>query len=372
MSRRRALWWAGGIAAMVAAVPVGAVGLQALAQGRSADAFAITDPTGIDDEQFIPINGADQWVTIRGRDRDNPVILVVGGLGADAPGAVSSPFLGAFQSWESYFTVVQWDMRGAGKTFAKAGGKLDPDLGVDLLTRDALTLTDALRQRLGKRKIVLLGLSFGSTLAARLAHDHPDRYAAYVAAGQIADPRIVRETRAIEYVRTLAQARGDQAALADLKIAGPHPFSDTPRDPDKIAAFARGSIPFRPRIPADQRRDVLSAPHWSIMDALHIRRGLDASEAKFGKAWAESFDYAGLRGDYRVPVFLIQGDNDFIAPLSLSQAWLDKVQAPAKSVTVIPGAGDHAIQTDPDVYVKVLRDEVRPWAVRAQQERPSL
>jgi pimeloyl-ACP methyl ester carboxylesterase len=366
MARRQILWWARGMAAMVAALPVGVLGLQALAQDRNAAAFAITDPKGIDDEQFASINGADQWVTIRGRDRANPVILVVGGFGTDSPGAVSSPFVGAFQTWEPLFTVVQWDMRGAGKTFAKAGNKLDPDLGVDLLMRDALTLTDALRQRLGKRKIVLLGVSFGSTLAARLAHDYPDRYSAYVAAGQVADQRIVRETTAIEYVRTLAQTRGDQAALADLKVAGPHPFSDTPRDPDKVAAFMRGSSPFRPRVPADQRRDVLSAPHWSITDALAIRLGQDASEAKFGKAWAEGFDYAGLRGAYRVPVFVIQGDNDFDAPLSLSNAWLDKIRAPAKSVTVIPGAGDHAIQTDPDIYLRVLRDDVRPWAVRAQ------
>ena len=150
------------------------------------------------------------------------------------------------------------------------------------------------------------------------------------------------------------------------KIAGSHPFSETPRDPRKIDAWLRGSAPFRPRVPADQRRDVLSAPHWSVMDALGIRVGQDASEAKFGQAWAESFDYAGLTGAYRMPVFVIQGDNDFDAPLSLSKQWLAKVRAPAKSLTVIPGAGDHAIQTDGDIYVKVLRDQVRPWAVRAR------
>ena len=44
---------------------------------------------------------------------------------------------------------------------------------------------------------------------------------------------------------------------------------------------------------------------------------------------------------------------------------LDKVRAPSKSVTVIPGAGDHAIQTDPDAFVRVLRDRVRPIAIKA-------
>ena len=334
-------------------------------RAAAAEAFAIHDPKGIDEEQFISINGADQWVTIRGRDRANPVILVIGGVGSDSPGAVMSPFLGAFQSWEPTFTVVQWDMRSAGKTFAKGGSKLDPDLGVDMLMHDALTLTDQLRSKLGKRKIVLLGVSFGSTIAARLARDHPELYSAYVAAGQIADPRAVREITSIEYVRALARARGDQAALADLEIAGTQLFRETPRDPKKIEAWMRGSAPFRPRVPADQRGDVLKAPHWTVMDALAIRAAQDASDAKFGRAWGETYDYAGLTGAYRVPVFLIQGETDFDAPLSLSKAWLAKVHAPAKSVTVIPGAGGHAIQTDHEVFERVLREQVRPWAVRA-------
>ena len=334
-------------------------------RAEAAEAFAIHDPKGIDEEQFVTINGADQWVTIRGRDRANPVILVIGGLGSDSPGAVSSPFLGAFQSWEPTFTVVQWDMRGAGKTFIKGHATLDPDLGVVMLMRDALTLTDQLRGKLGKRKIVLLGVSFGSTIAARLAHDHPERYSACVAAGQIADPRAVRETTAIELVQAMARARGDQAAIADLEIAGTHLFRESPRDPKKVEAWLRGSAPFRPRIPADQRGDILKAPHWTGVDALAIRAGQDASEAKFGKAWGESYDYAGLRGAYRVPVFLIQGDNDFDAPLALSKAWFAKIHAPAKSITVIPGAGDHAIQTDPEIFERVLRVQVRPWAVKA-------
>ncbi len=328
---------------------------------------AVAGPAdGLDEAAFLPIGGVEQWVTIRGRRRDNPILLVVGGLGADGPGAVSSPFIAAFQPLEADFTVVQWDMPGAGKTFQQAERKLAPDLGPERIARDALALTDLLRHRFGQKKIVLLGLSFGSTIAARLVRDHPDRYSAYVAAGQIADPRIVRESAAHAYVRAMAEARDDRSALADFDAAGPHPFNDTPRVQAKIDAFMRASTAYRPRIPADQRRDVLTAPHWSILDALAIRAGMDASEAQFGEAWAKGFDYPGLRGVYKAPVFLIQGDNDYDAPLALSRAWLDRVRAPAKSMTVIPGAGDHALQTDSGVFATVLHDQVRPWAMRAR------
>jgi pimeloyl-ACP methyl ester carboxylesterase len=361
--------WQSAIAgALVLAVtaPLCATAAQEPGRGPAAQG-AVGGPTdGLNEAAFLPIGGLEQWVTIRGRRRDNPILMVVGGLGADGPGAVSSPFIAAFAPLEADFTVVQWDMPGAGKTFQHAERKLAPDLAPEQIARDGLALTDLLRHRFGQKKIVLLGLSFGSTIAARLVRDHPERYSAYVAAGQIADPRIVREVAAIAYARAMAQARGDQAALADFDLAGPHPFNDSPRVQAKIDAFMRASSAYRPRIPADQRRDVLTAPHWSILDAMAIRAGMDASEAQFGEAWAKGFDYAGLRGVYRTPVFLIQGDNDYDAPLALSRAWLDRVRAPAKSVTVIPGAGDHALQTDSEVFAKVLHDQVRPWAMRGR------
>jgi len=329
--------------------------------------FAIRDPNGIDEQQFVAINGAEQWVTIRGRDRANPVVLVVGGLGTDGPGAVASPFLGAFQSWEPYVTVVNWDQRGAGKTFTHAQGKLDPDLGVDMILRDALALSDLLRARFHKRKIVLVGVGFGSTLAAKLAREHPERYAAYLAAGQIADPRIARESAALRRLRTLAAAAADKDSLADLDAAGPHPFNDAVRDPAKVAAFLRASRRYPARTPEHQIQDVVTAPHWGPAEALQVGVGMRASEAKFGPAWNATFDFAGLRGTYRTPVFVVQGDADIDAPLELSRTWLAQVSAPEKALVVIPGAGDHALQTDPEPFVKTLRDRILPLARKAER-----
>ncbi|HEY0435443.1 MAG TPA: alpha/beta hydrolase [Phenylobacterium sp.] len=355
------------LAALLALAPHPSWALGQAQMGGAASDFAIRDPAGIDEEQFVTIDGVEQWVTIRGRDRANPVVLVIGGLGVDGPGAVASPFLGAFQTWESLVTVVQWDQPGAGKTFSHAGEQLDPRLGVDLIARDALALTDLLRTRFHKKKIVLLGVGFCSTIAAMLVREHPERYAAYLAAGQIADPRIARESAALRRLRQLAQAAGDKASLADLDEAGPHPFNDTPRDPAKVAAFLRASRRYPARNPEHQIQDVVTAPHWGPAEALEIGKGMRASEARFGPAWNATFDFQGLRGRYRTPVFVVQGDADIDAPLELSRAWLDRVRAPEKALVVIPGAGGHALQTDPEPFVRVLRERIVPWAARAER-----
>ena len=87
-------------------------------RARNAQQYAISSPKGIDESQFVTIGGIEQWVTIRGWDRDNPVLLFLHG----GPGDVTNPWAFAlFAPWEKHFTVVQWDQRGAGRTLRKTG-----------------------------------------------------------------------------------------------------------------------------------------------------------------------------------------------------------------------------------------------------------
>jgi hypothetical protein len=60
-------------------------------------------PRGIDEARYVPIGGTDQYISIRGEDRDNPVILFLHG----GPGDATNPWgYLAFRSWLKYFTVV--------------------------------------------------------------------------------------------------------------------------------------------------------------------------------------------------------------------------------------------------------------------------
>src|ERR1700761_1793040 len=74
----------------------------------------ITSADGVDELKAIPIGGIQQWVSIRGRSRSNPILLFIHG----GPASTEMPASWIFQSaWDDYFTVVQWDQRGAGKTY---------------------------------------------------------------------------------------------------------------------------------------------------------------------------------------------------------------------------------------------------------------
>jgi pimeloyl-ACP methyl ester carboxylesterase len=343
--------------------------LPAFAQAPSAPSpYAITTPNGLDEEDFVQIGGIRQWVTIRGTDRANPVLLILGGTQVDGPGAILSPYVRTFQPWEKDFTVVQWDPRGAGKTFVAAGKSIGPDLTLDRLVQDGLELTDYLRGRLGKRKIVLLGVNFGSTVGVKMVMAKPELFSVYVGAGQIVKSRAERERFGYERLVRLATAAKDEAALADLKLSGPDPFRE-PRDPARVAAFQRAFVKYRGPVPTNPMQEALSAPHWTMGDLGAAQAAAALNEQALGRAWGESFDYGSLGPRLAVPVFVIQGEEASSAPAPMAKAWLGGLTAPKKLFVTIPGAGNHALETHTATYLELLDKHVRPVALAAERKR---
>src|SRR6478672_7356876 len=112
---------------------------------RNAKQFAIRSAKGIDEAGYVNIGGIEQWVTIRGQDRANPVLLFLHG----GPGDVTSCWtFRMFDPWEDHFTVVQWDQRGAGRTLKKSGTAGAPSLTVDRMAQDGIELAEYLRKHL--------------------------------------------------------------------------------------------------------------------------------------------------------------------------------------------------------------------------------
>src|ERR1700744_4916828 len=98
------LWPAGLLVLMV----VIGLAIRACLQHFAADELAIRSPNGVQEGQFVSIGGIEQWVQIRGEDRNNPVLLFVHG----GPGSSTLPMSSGWRDWEKHFTIVQWDQRG--------------------------------------------------------------------------------------------------------------------------------------------------------------------------------------------------------------------------------------------------------------------
>jgi pimeloyl-ACP methyl ester carboxylesterase len=99
----------------------------------------------------MKVGGIEQWVTIRGEERANPVVLVLRG----GPGDATNPWGHAgFRAWLKSYPIVQWDQRGAGKTLGRNGHGSASTLTIDRLVQDGVELADALRKSLSAERLV--------------------------------------------------------------------------------------------------------------------------------------------------------------------------------------------------------------------------
>jgi pimeloyl-ACP methyl ester carboxylesterase len=141
-----------------------------IARRRNARRLAIRSPDGIREERFVVIGGIEQWLTIRGEDRRNPVLFFLHG----GPGAGHTMFNPLLRPWERHFTLVQWDQRGSGKTRRRSGRLRARELTLERLESDAIEVAEFLRVHLGHDKLILVASSVGSTFGTALARHRPD------------------------------------------------------------------------------------------------------------------------------------------------------------------------------------------------------
>ena len=173
----------------------------------------------------MPVGGIEQWVTIKGGSCANPVILFLHG----GPGNTLSPYADSiYGSWEKDFTLVQWDQRGAGRTYGRNAPPADPALTLERMAEDGIALAEYLARRLGKKRIILMGGSGGSILGVHMARSRPDLFHAYVGVAQIVS---YRDNQSASYSRVMAMARaaGDRPTISALEALGPPPW-ENPRN----------------------------------------------------------------------------------------------------------------------------------------------
>ena len=337
------------LAAMVA------LGWRAWRQHQLSEAMIIRSVTGIDERAFVRIGGVEQWITIRGHNRENPVVLVLHG----GPGAPTSPLPAHFLPWEREFTVVQWDQRGAGKSY-----RSNPAApSIELMIQDALAVTDYVRNRLHKSKIILLGHSWGSVLGVQLAKSRPDLFDAYVGTGQIVN---MQRNEEAAYAGVLAKARalGDHAAANALETSGAPPYHDIRQMglERRWAMQYEPGLRFGPTGPRGLFAELLTAPDYSLQDVLNYFKGVLNGDAFYGQALDGPMmhvDLPALGTDFSIPVFIVAGAEDDVTPASLAQTYFDQIMAPRKSFLLLPHAGHMALLTRSDDFLKFLLTSVR-------------
>ncbi len=335
-----------------------------------ADEQKIVSDHGIDEARAIDIGGIKQWITVRGRDRRNPILLVIHG-GPAAPELANRYLFEA--PWTDYFTVVEWDQRGAGKTFELNDPVMvAPTMHKERLVEDGEELVAWLRQTYGKGRIFVIGHSWGTILGLELARRHPDWLYAYVGVGQIID---MRQGEAASYAWTLDQARksGNAAAVKALQAIAPYPEPDGSLPLEKIGTERKWLVQFgglshgRSSYDWWENAEKLS-PDYSPADFKAIDAGSAFSLPKLLPDLART-DFTGLTR-LKVPIEIFAGRYDYTTPSEPVARWFAALQAPAKRLVRFGNSAHMIYGEEPGRVLVHLVEDIRPYAVRAGDAAP--
>jgi len=309
---------------------------------------------------FVQIGGINQWITINGDDRNNPVVLFLHGGPGDAWSPVADSW---FAGWEKDFTLVQWDQRGAGRTYGKSGPSIESTMTLERMVDDGIEVSEFLTKHLHKKKIIIEGGSWGSILGIYMAHARPDLFYAYVGWAQIVNEH---QNLSGSYARVLelARAAGDREAISALTTIGSPPWDSLRKWP----VYRKWELIYQDKLvtasPVDFKR---SPPYDSPDERAQWNAADDFSFMHFMQMDLSGplmkVDLPAMGTDFAIPIFIIQGQEDLTALPEIAKAYFDSIQAPRKQFYLVPGAGHEPSATQMDLSLKVLVEQVRPMAM---------
>lgn len=295
----------------------------------------------------VTLNGRQEWISIRGKNRNNPVLLfLAGGPGGTQMAATRYELSGL----EEYFVVVNWDQAGSGKSYNAISKK---KITVDTYIKDGLALTDLLCKRFGTEKIYLMGESWGSALGIFLADAAPEKYNAFIGTGQMVD---FKETEITDYkkVLELAKEKHDEKTVKKLLANGLPPYygKDVTWKSAVYIDYISNCMAKDPEIKNGgyhTTRDLFS-PEYGILDSVNFLRGILDT---FNQVYPQLYDI-DLRTDYaklEIPVYFLLGKHDINAPISLAQDYYDLLKAPKKEIVWFEHSGHSPWMNENSLFI---------------------
>lgn len=326
--------WRGMVIGLTGMVVVGLIAV--IASQAFAATPPITDANGkpllgsIATLEKVTLNGSEQWITIRGHDVGNPILL---NLGMGGPGGGGFATRTLFEPLEEHFVVVSWDEPGTGKSYAALPiSTLTPQRFVE----DAHALTLYLRERFHQDKIYVYGVSWTSILGIWLVQQYPDLYYAYIGNGQMVNTT-ENDVMGYELALDYLSEKGDIKQLEILRRNGPPPYRGEGLL-DRYVAYldVLNEYMGAPRYTVVVPIVPFVAPEYGLVDKVNHTRGLVES---FTVVYPqlEDLDFETQAPELDVPVYIFAGRDDVNAMSSLVERYYNLLEAPHKELIWLDG-----------------------------------
>ncbi|MFK7952751.1 MAG: alpha/beta fold hydrolase [Ekhidna sp.] len=286
----------------------------------------------IDTTANISVNGIQQFLSIKGKSIENPILLYLhGGPGA----AVSSHRDKVTQLLEAHFVVVHWDQRGSGKTMEFNKSDVSPNMAI--MKQDAEGILSHLLTRFNREQIIVFGNSWGAVLGFHLAEKFPKKVSAFIAVSPIVN-HMKSQKMTLELLQNHFKDDDSTKAVSQLNTV---------------------------KIPFENAEQMLILHRWEA-----IYNGSEFSFVQYEQYLSYFQEWSTqwmplYRQLYEInleketpklecPVYVLIGDKDLTTNHVITKAYFDKLIAPRKKLFLLKDIGHNIPAIDSGRMQKLI------------------
>jgi len=281
----------------------------------------------IDTTATFYIGGIKQYVTIKGADRQKPLLLfLTGGPGESSIGN-SDIFTNKLRQ---HFIVVEWDQRNCGKTM-----QLNPSpkqVTLALCKQDTRDIANTLLHKFKRQKLFIFGWSWGTVLGFDLAKQMPGKIYAYFAVSPVID-QLTSERLMLAKMKDKAEKSGNKQALTELATV-----KIPPQNPEQLFF---------------DRKWMFTLINGRSMDEQELRNVFFDPKMKWmfplsNEAWSQNLTKE--LPAVNCPVYFFIGKLDEQTNHTIGEQYFEQIKAPKKQLFLFEKSAHAIPYMEPDLF----------------------
>lgn len=305
----------------------------------------------------IEIGGQKQFILIRGNSVKNPVLLFLhGGPGSPETGLVRK----YHQSLEKHFTIALWEQRGAGKSFPFTESK--ETMTLEQFVQDTHEVTQYLKVRFQQNKIFIIGHSWGSYLALKVASNYPEDYHAVVSAGLLVNT-VKNEEISYSWALRKAQENKNDDIVNVLEEIGPpvNGYYKSGKEglfKEREIVMELGGATYKKFNKMKILNDIIFPDEYNLIDSVRYIRGINFSMDAFFPIYHQ-VNLSKEVPEIKIPLFIFTGRYDYQTPAEIALEYFNNVRAPKKKWVWFEQSAHSQIYEESEKYIDLMVNEVR-------------
>jgi len=315
--------------------------------------------SSISEKTFVDINGTSLGMFIMAKDRNKPVLLMLGG-GPGIPEYFLEQELPS--RLENEFVVCYLEYRGTSLSY-NADIAME-DMTLEQNVDDVVETTNYLCDRFGQDKIYLMGHSFGTYIAINTVHQRPELYHAYIAMAQIADSK-ESEILAYNYMYEQYKSQGNTKMKEQFEaypiVTSEDAFNEYSMSSLRDTAMhglGLGTTHKMDSVLSGIFFPSLRCTVYTPIERINIWRGKSFSQTTPVAINSRYFNAFNEIPEIDIPIYFFAGIYDYTVCYSLQKEYYEQIQAPMKAFYTFHNSAHSPLYEESEKAMEIFSQDV--------------